>query len=112
MSNIWVVMLSIGALTFLTRLSFIYLLEKWQPSDMVNRALRFVPVAVLTAIFIPEIALSNGELALSFGNLRLLAGIIAVVVAWRTKSALWTIGVGMLSFWLLSWFRLFLYLNL
>ena len=111
MNGIWIVMLSIGALTFLTRLSFIYLLEKWQSPEMVTRALRFVPVAVLTAIFVPEIALSNGELALSLGNLRLLAGLIAVLVAWRTKSAMWTIGVGMLSFWLLGWFRLLLYLN-
>ena len=111
MSAIWIVMLAIGILTFLIRLSFIFILEKWQPSDIINRALRFVPVAVLTAIFIPEITESNGELALGLGNLRLLAGLIAILVAWRTKSALWTIAIGMLSFWLLSWFRLFLYLN-
>ena len=103
MSEIWVVMLSIGVLTFLTRLSFIYLHEKWQPPEVVTRALRFVPVAALTAIFIPELALQNGELVLSMENIRLLAGIIAILVAWRTKSALWTIGVGMLSFWARTW---------
>jgi branched-subunit amino acid transport protein len=103
MSEIWVVMLSVGVLTFLTRLSFIYLLEKWQPPDVVTRALRFVPVAVLTAIFIPELALKNGELILSLENIRLMAGIIAIAVAWRTKSALWTIGLGMISFWALTW---------
>ena len=105
MSEIWVVMLSIGVLTFLTRLSFIYLHEKWQPPEVVTRALRFVPVAALTAIFIPELALQNGELVLSLENIRLLAGIIAILVAWRTKSALWTIGVGMISFWLLTWLK-------
>ena len=103
MSDIWVVMLSVGVLTFLTRLSFIYLHEKWQPPEVVTRALRFVPVAALTAIFIPELALQNGELGLPLENIRLLAGIIAILVAWRTKSALWTIGVGMLSFWALTW---------
>ena len=103
MSEIWVVMLSIGILTFLTRLSFIYLLEKWQPPEVITRALRFVPVAALTAIFVPEMALQNGELVLSLENIRLMAGIIAIVVAWRTKSALWTIGVGMVSFWVLIW---------
>jgi len=103
MSEIWVVMLSIGILTFLTRLSFIYMHEKWQPPDVVTRALRFVPVAALTAIFVPEMALQNGELVLSLENIRLLAGIIAILVAWRTKSALWTIGVGMVSFWALTW---------
>ncbi len=103
MSEIWIVMLSIGILTFLTRLSFIYMHEKWQPPDVVTRALRFVPVAALTAIFVPEMALQNGELLLSLENIRLLAGIIAILVAWRTKSALWTIGVGMVSFWALTW---------
>ena len=103
MSEIWVVMLSIGVLTFLTRLSFIYLHEKWQPPEVVTRALRFVPVAALTAIFIPEMALQNGELVLSLENIRLLAGIIAILVVWRTKSTLWTIGLGMLSFWALTW---------
>jgi len=96
-------MLSVGVLTFLTRFSFIYLHEKWQPPEVVTRALRFVPVAALTAIFIPELALQNGELVLSLENIRLLAGIIAILVAWRTKSALWTIGLGMLSFWALTW---------
>ena len=103
MSKIWIVMLSVGVLTFLTRLSFVYLLDKWQPPEVVTRSLRFVPVAVLTAIFIPEMALQNGELVLSLANIRLLAGIIAILVAWRTKSALWTIGVGMVSSWVLSW---------
>ena len=103
MSEMWVIMLSIGGLTFLTRLAFIYLHEKWQPPEVVTRALRFVPVAALTAIFIPELALQNGELVLSLENIRLLAGIIAILVAWRTKSALWTIGLGMLSFWALTW---------
>lgn len=103
MSKMWVIMLSVGVLTFLTRLSFIYLLDKWQPPDVITRSLRFVPVAVLTAIIIPEIALQNGDLALSLDNIRLLTGGIAILVAWRTKSALWTIGVGMMSFWALSW---------
>ena len=103
MSKMWIVMLSVGILTFLTRLSFIYLLDKWQPPEVIIRSLRFVPVAVLTAIFIPEMALQNGELVLSLENIRLLAGMIAILVAWRTKSALWTIGVGMVSFWALSW---------
>ena len=103
MNKMWVVMLSVGVLTFLTRLSFIYLLDKWQPPEVITRSLRFVPVAVLTAIIIPEIVLQNGELLLSLDNIRLLAGAIAILVAWRTKSALWTIGVGMISFWALSW---------
>ena len=103
MNTFWLVMIIVGLLTFLTRLSFILLEDKWQPPGLITRGLRFVPVAVLTAIFIPELLLMEDQLMLSFANPRLLAGIIAVLVAYKTKSALWTIGIGMAAFWLLTW---------
>jgi branched-subunit amino acid transport protein len=103
MNTFWLVMAAVGILTFLTRLSFILLQEKWQPPALITRGLRFVPVAVLTAIFVPEILLVENRLALSLDNPRLLAGIIAILVAYKTKSALWTIGVGMGAFWIITW---------
>ena len=45
----------------------------------------------------------DGEVFISFDNLRLLAGLIAIVVAWKTRSIGWTIGVGMVSLWILDW---------
>ena len=102
MTNIWLVMIVLGLLTFAIRLSFILLLERWQPPQAVTRALRYVPVAALTAIFIPEILLHNGSAPVGFFNPRLLAGLAAIVVAWRTRSPLWTITVGMGLFWLFS----------
>lgn len=101
--SFWLIMIVIGILTFLIRLSFVLLQGKWQPPTFITRGLRFVPVAALTAIFIPEIALMDDQLAISLTNPRLLAGIIAILVAYKTKNALWTIAVGMASFWLLSW---------
>lgn len=103
MTSFWFVMAAVGILTFLTRLSFILLQDRWQPPETITRGLRFVPVAVLTGIFIPEILLVENQLALSIGNMRLLGGLIAILVAYKTKSALWTIGVGMGAFWLLTW---------
>jgi len=103
MSNIWIVMITLGLLTFGLRLSFVLLLEHWQPPELVTRALRFVPVAVLTAIFIPEILLQNGSISLLPFNPRLLAGIAAIFIAWKTRSALWTITAGMAIFWLTAW---------
>ena len=103
MSRLWMVMIVLGLLTFGLRLSFILLLERWQPPEIITRALRFVPVAVLTAIFIPEILLQDGSLTLLPINPRLIAGIAAILVAWKTKSALWAISVGMGVFWLAAW---------
>jgi len=103
MSSIRVVMLTLGLLTFGLRLSFVLLLERWQPPELVARALRFVPVAVLTAIFIPEILLRDGSFTVLPLNPRLFAGVAAVLIAWKTKSALWTITAGMAIFWLAAW---------
>ena len=102
MSDIWVIMIAVGILTYLTRLSFILLLDKWQPPEIVTRALRYVPVAVLTAIIVPELVVVDNALDFSLGNARMLAGIVAILVAWRTKSALWTIAVGFAAFLLLN----------
>ncbi len=102
MSSIWIVMIVVGLLTFLTRLSFILLLERWEPPQVVRSALRYVPVAALTAIIVPEILVVSDTLDFSLGNARLIAGVIAALVAWRTKNALWTIGVGMAVFLILN----------
>ena len=102
MSDIWVIMIAVGILTYLTRLSFILLLDKWQPPEIVTRALRYVPVAVLTAIIVPELVVVDNALDFSLGNARMLAGILAILVAWRTKSALWTIAIGFAAFLLLN----------
>jgi len=103
MSEIWVVMIAVGLLTLAIRLSFTVLFAKWETPKIIRRGLRFVPVAVLTAIFVPELLLADGNIALSAGNFRLIAGLIAILTAWRTKSALWTIAAGMAAFWLLGW---------
>ena len=58
-----------------------------------------MPPAVLSAIIFPEILRHDGALNLSLGNTRLLAGLVAALVAWRTKSALLTIAAGMAALW-------------
>jgi branched-subunit amino acid transport protein len=100
--NVWAVLLTAGAITFATRLSSIVLIGKLEMPHLVQRTLRFVPPAVLTAIFIPELLFSNGELNLTLGNLRLFAGALAILVAWRTKNIVLTILAGMLTLWILQ----------
>ncbi len=102
MSDIWLAMIGLGILTFVTRFSFIALLERWQAPLVVQRALRFVPVAVLTAIIIPELVLREGFFDAQLTNPRLWAGLVAALVAWKTKNVILTIVVGMLVFWLLQ----------
>lgn len=101
-SAILLMLIVIGLITFGFRLSFIALMDKLRLPLVLQRALRFVPAAALTAIITPELFIQNGAIFISPANVRLIAGAIAVVVAWRTKNTLLTIAVGMIALWVLQ----------
>jgi branched chain amino acid efflux pump len=99
---LWLTIFGAGAVTFALRLSFIALLGRIQSPLALGRALRFVPAAVLTALVIPLLFYENGALEVSLGNERLLAGLVAALIAWRTRSVLFTLGGGMATLWTLQ----------
>jgi len=101
--TLWLAILGAGAVTFTLRLSFIALLGRIEIPLYFERALRFVPAAVLTAVVIPLLVYTNGSLELSFGNERLLAGLVAALIAWRTRNVLFTLGGGMATLWALQY---------
>lgn len=101
--NIWLIMILGGLLTYGIRLSFIYLFSHTSLPEWLQRGLRYVPPAVLSAIIFPEIFLREGRLDISLDNFRLLAGVAASLVAWRTRNALLTILSGMAVLFLLQW---------
>ena len=91
-----------GVVTFAIRLSLILLLGRFTVPPLIQRALRFVPPAVLSALIFPELLLPGGTIVFSFGNPRLLAGVLAGVVVWKSKNALLAIAVGMMALWVLQ----------
>ncbi len=93
--SLWGMILLGGVTTYITRLSFIFLLGTLPMPDWLHRGLRFVPVTVLSALILPELAGRNGTIDLTLRNPQLLAGAVAVVVAWRTKNVILTITLGM-----------------
>ena len=93
---VWLVVAIVGVGTFLIRFSFLFLFEYLsEVPEGVERALRFVPPAVLAALVVPAVVVLDGSPALSPGNERILAAVAAAAVAWRTESVLATIVVGM-----------------
>lgn len=100
--NIWFVMILGGLITFGMRFSLIYLFGKFHIPETMRKALHYVPPAVLSALIFPELFLRDGALNLSFDNTRLLAGLIAIAVAWFSKNTLVTIIVGMIALFLLQ----------
>lgn len=102
--GLWLLLVAVGAVTLGYRVSFLIISERLQLPTSVQRALRFVPVAVLTAIILPALVFVEGNLDLSLGNARLIAGTIAALVAWRTRNTLLTIAIGMGALWILQAF--------
>ena len=97
--SLWLIIITAGLVTFAVRLSFIALLGKMNLPVLLERGLRYVPVAVLPALIVPALFFQQGQLALSWGNERLVAGLVAIIVSVYTKNMLLTIGAGMLMLW-------------
>lgn len=100
--GMWLAILLIGAITFAYRLSFIFLFERLRVPAWLQQALRFVPIAALTAIITPELLVQSGQLNTSLLNTRLIAGLIAALIAYKTRNVLVTIVVGMTALWVLN----------
>jgi branched-subunit amino acid transport protein len=101
--NLWLTIIAIGVLTYAIRLSFILVLDQQTFPPLLQRALRLVPAAVLSALILPDLLIQHDQLNFSLGNPRLVAGVVAALVAWRTRNVLLTVGLGMTLLFLLQW---------
>ena len=97
MSVFWLLILGLALTSFIPRASFILLFARWPVPALVQRALRYVPAAVFSAILVPALVLTEGALDIGLDNPRLFAGMLAGIVAWRTRNTLVTIVTGMLA---------------
>ena len=97
MKEFWLI-LGMMAVTFGVRYPSLALVGKFDLPESIRRALRYVPVAVLTAITVPYMLYRDTGFSVGYTNSYLVAGIVAVLVSWRTKNLLLTIGVGLVFF--------------
>jgi branched-subunit amino acid transport protein len=95
---VWAIIAAIAVGTWLIRLSFLALLGRIGViPPLLLRILRLIPVAVLAAIVAPALTHATG--AFDLATDRFVAGAGAVLIAWRTRSPLATIVVGMGLLW-------------
>ena len=93
-------MIIIGVGTFLIRASFWLVarpawLDRWRPF-----------LSRLPAVVLPILAVSS-LVGIRAGSPHLLGSLVAVVVMWRTKSVMASMGLGFFAFWLLKTFAFF-----
>jgi branched-subunit amino acid transport protein len=81
--------------SFVPRASFILWLHRVKLPSYIQRALRFVPAAVFTALFVPQLVFADGVLDIGLHNAKLLAGCSAIGIAMVIRNPLATIAAGM-----------------
>jgi branched-subunit amino acid transport protein len=99
--SIWVMIAVIGVGTFLIRVSFLAVLGRVERvPPLVERILRLIPAAVLAALIVPSLTHPQGDFDPT--TVRMAAGLLAGVTAWKTRNVLATMVVGMGSLWILQ----------
>lgn len=94
------VIVGMAAVTLLVRYPVMAVVSRVQLPESVIRALRYVPITVLTAIIVPAVVAPTGVPDFAVSNAYLWVGIIAALIAWRTRNLLLTIAAGMAIFFL------------
>jgi branched-subunit amino acid transport protein len=92
--TLWLTLLGMAIATFALRALFLVLPPGLETPSFLRRALRYVPAAVLTAIWAPEVAAADE---------RLPAGAVAIAVAWRWRRTFATIVAGLAALHLFAW---------
>jgi branched-subunit amino acid transport protein len=102
--KLWLVIVVVGLLNYLSRLSFIAVFARRTMPPLLARALKYVPAAMLTALILPMILAAPADPAAATLplNPRVAAAIVAGAVAYFTHSTLKTLGAGMAALWLLQ----------
>ena len=101
---IWLVMILVGIFTFGTRF---VMLSGWVahglPRWLID-ALAFVPIAVLTAILVPAVLIDPAtQQIIVIGNARVVAAVIATIIALLTRNVIATITSGLATLWFVQW---------
>ena len=90
--------------TFVIRYIMFPISGRFQFPELFRQGLRYVPPAVLTAIIVPSVLMSNGEtLNLKLSNPYLIGALAACVTGGLFKNLLLTIVVSMVVFMGFQW---------
>jgi len=105
-SVLWLVVLAGGLGTYALKASFVVVVGRVDEIPArVERALQFVPAAVLAALVVPAVLVvepTSAALPVVAYSPKLPAATVAALVAWKTENVLATIAAGMIALWTLQ----------
>lgn len=94
MNRTWTAIVLAGIGTFAMRASFLALAHRLREvPPWAERILRQIPPAALAALVVPALVRPRGEFDLT--QWRLVVGVVAGLVAWRTRNVALTLVIGL-----------------
>ena len=90
-----ITIIGLALITAITRGFFLYSNKSWQLPNWVNRGLHYAPIAALSAVILPEILITQGQLLGSWHDAKLIAGLVGAAIYFWRKSVLLTMSLGM-----------------
>ena len=86
--------IGMAVLTFFTRFASSVMFKRVNISKKWNALMIYVPIAVFTTIIVPALLLPKEKLDISINNEYLIAGLISLLFAYKTKNLVGTVIIG------------------
>ncbi|MEG6615837.1 AzlD domain-containing protein [Peptococcaceae bacterium 1198_IL3148] len=102
-SEVLLIILGMAAVTYFTRFGCLVLFRYTGIPAGLNRWLKHIPTAILTALIVPSLLLPKGYLDITIHNHYLIAGILAALIAYKSRSITATVGLGIMAMVSLNW---------
>ncbi len=99
----WATIVLGGVVTVAIRACFIVLPAGTRVPAALQRGLKYVAAAVLPALLIPDVLFRDLPAGAAFNGYRVIAALVAMLVALRTRSIIGTLAAGMGVLWVLKW---------
>ena len=92
--TLWVIV-GLAIITAVTRSFFFLSNREWHLPHWAQRGLQYAPIAALSAVVVPEIVMTQGELIATWQDARIFAAAVGVAVYFAKRNVLLTIVFGM-----------------
>ena len=97
--NEWLLIFCMAVITFGIRFALLATSGRWTLPPNVERSLKYVPIAVLSAIIIQTMMVQAPDGSLSVNKAFLWSAIVAFIVARISNSLMITVMTGLLFYW-------------
>jgi branched-subunit amino acid transport protein len=92
--TLWVIV-GLAIITAVTRSFFFLSNTEWHLPHWAQRGLQYAPIAALSAVVVPEIVMTHGELIATWQDARIFAAAVGIAVYFAKRNVLLTIVFGM-----------------